>query len=147
MVLDPFTALSVASSIAQFVEFGAAIISKSYEIYRSPDGMSVHTGDVEKVSGNLIILCNGFSEYLYNAVDTQEQGLRQTAVACKDIGDELLKAISHFKKEKGNKRHLKWRSFRQALASVMNHDKIEGLKKRLDLYRGQLVLHLAAFVR
>lgn len=33
-MLDPFTALSLAASIAQFVDFGSKVVSEAYHIYQ-----------------------------------------------------------------------------------------------------------------
>jgi hypothetical protein len=37
-MLDPFSALSVAAAVVQFVDYGTGLISKAVEIYKSPDG-------------------------------------------------------------------------------------------------------------
>jgi hypothetical protein len=39
--MDGLSALSVAASVAQFIEFGHSIVSKSNEIYNSAHGASI----------------------------------------------------------------------------------------------------------
>jgi hypothetical protein len=39
MVLDPMSAVSLAATIVQFVDFSSKIVSKGYHLYKSADGV------------------------------------------------------------------------------------------------------------
>jgi hypothetical protein len=51
-MLDPWTALSAAASIAQFIEFGAKLVSKSNEIRKG--GSSVDIKHLKKITSDLV---------------------------------------------------------------------------------------------
>lgn len=51
--MDPLSALSVASSVVQFVDFGRQLLSASYEIYRSSSGISSKNVDLRTISKDL----------------------------------------------------------------------------------------------
>jgi hypothetical protein len=52
-MLDPLTALGVASHIVQFVDFTVKLISKSHEIYNSTDGALIANKDLEAIAAHL----------------------------------------------------------------------------------------------
>jgi hypothetical protein len=61
--MDPLTALSVAFSVVQFVEFGIKILETDTEIYHSASGTSVQSAVIEDVTRDLqglprsIVIC------------------------------------------------------------------------------------------
>ncbi len=52
-MLDPLTALSIASSIVQFVDYGSKLLSKSYELYESADGTTIGNAELEVIAKDL----------------------------------------------------------------------------------------------
>lgn len=46
MVVDPFTALSLAASIVQFVDFGTRTASKISELYNSASGLTQNQDEI-----------------------------------------------------------------------------------------------------
>ncbi|KAE8446916.1 hypothetical protein EG329_011547 [Mollisiaceae sp. DMI_Dod_QoI] len=68
-------------------------------------------------------------------VTKTEQQLGELCNGCRDVSKELLIIIQGLKSEGS---HSKWSSFRQALKSVWNEDKIKALELRLDRYRRQI---------
>jgi hypothetical protein len=51
--MDPLSALSIAASVVQFVDFGRHILSDSYEIYRSQSGELAKEVDLKIISKDL----------------------------------------------------------------------------------------------
>jgi hypothetical protein len=45
--MDPFSSLSIAAAVVQFIDFGARLVAGTLEIYRSEDG---HTDDVSELA-------------------------------------------------------------------------------------------------
>lgn len=54
--MDPVTAIGLASSPVQFVDFGIRVVSKGFKIYRSVDGCLIENLDLEVVTNDLIVL-------------------------------------------------------------------------------------------
>lgn len=62
--MDALTALSVASSVIQFVDFGSKLVSKSKKIYKSADGVLDSTVDTERLASDLTGLLVGLRRKL-----------------------------------------------------------------------------------
>lgn len=62
--MDALTALSVASSVIQFVDFGSKLVSKSKKIYKSSDGVLDSTVDTERLTSDLTGLLVGLRRKL-----------------------------------------------------------------------------------
>ena len=48
-MLDPFSAISLASSIVQFVDFGKRLVSEGRELYESADGALAKHVELEAI--------------------------------------------------------------------------------------------------
>ena len=56
--MDPFTAIGLAASIVQFLEFGRKLVSGAVEIYRNVDGATSSNILLEQITTDLHDLCN-----------------------------------------------------------------------------------------
>jgi hypothetical protein len=135
-MLDPLTALGLASNIISLVTFTSDLISKSREYYDSADGALIEqleleaiTISLQKLTGNLVVPTGGRKK------TKTEQQLSELCTGCREISKELLVIIQGLKSEGS---HTRWNSFRQALKSVWKEDKIKALEARLDRYRRQI---------
>lgn len=54
--MDPFSALSIATSVAQFVEFGCSLVSETRQIYNSLDGATVSQVETSLAAKRLLKL-------------------------------------------------------------------------------------------
>jgi hypothetical protein len=52
-MLDPLTALSLASSVIQFVDFGIKLFRSGRELYGSSNGSSVGNQDLDTIAKDL----------------------------------------------------------------------------------------------
>lgn len=149
--MDPFSAFSLAASVVQFLEFGAKLISESSEIYKSTRGLTIEYAELEDVCLNLsslsASLAESSAESTFNTIrrSQKEEALRRMAVACKNIADELLAALRKLNLDDGP--HRKLNSFRQALRNVWGKGKVKSLETKLNKYKLDLSLHLAAIAR
>ncbi|OCL03825.1 hypothetical protein AOQ84DRAFT_325285 [Glonium stellatum] len=131
MVLDPLSALSLAGTVVQFIDFGSKLLSESCDIYRSATGTSPGNHDLE-------ITTEGDEA-------PEEDALVGLARACKEVADDLLSTVQQLKVEHGP--HRKWRSFLQALKNIRGKEKVHSLRQRMDSLRMQLVLQLVTILR
>ena len=85
-IMDGLSALSVASSVAQLVDFGCSVVSKTREIYKSEHGASV--GNVEAAIATKRLL--ELSERLKTSLQGQEARGNPPALNAWSLGGPLL---------------------------------------------------------
>lgn len=69
-MLDPWNALSLAAALAQFIDFGAKIISQTKEIKEA--GSSVNTQNLEKINKDIIALSRNIRPHGSSRTSTSE---------------------------------------------------------------------------
>ncbi|KAI9709467.1 MAG: hypothetical protein M1820_003227 [Bogoriella megaspora] len=146
MVLDPFSALGLASNIIQFVEFGTRVVSKSVEQYKSAVGASEDLLNSEAVARHLRQLTQGLEGRFPESND--EVGLQKLALSCREVAKELLGMVEDLKvdhKLQGTKRQMQ--SLRQAFRAVGKEDRIEKLERSMNVFRSEITLHVVMLTR
>jgi hypothetical protein len=73
MPLDPLSALSVAASVVQFVDFAGKIVSKGKELYTSPSGALSENEWTETVTKRLQALTHNLHKSLYIASEPRPE--------------------------------------------------------------------------
>ena len=149
MVLDPLTALGVASNAVQLVEFSSRIVSRGQKIYKSNSGTLAESLELEAVTNSLLktnnILENSLRSYeLHRPLVDEEKELKIICEGCESAGLELINALQ---KVKVQGKHRKWKSFRQALKSVYSKAQIDDLTNRLEGFRKLLDTHILVSLR
>ena len=150
-MLDPFSALSLASNIVQFVDFSSKLISNSREIYSSRTGSTAKHKELESLYLDLHQLSQKVNASSQSANGNtgrspEEAALEKVAGLCMETADELLSTIRRLKSPTTGS-YQKWRSFHQALKSIWNQERIDALRRKLDSISGQLNTHYAAILR
>ena len=146
-MLDPFSALSLAATIVQFVDFGSKIVSGAVELYRSTEGSLTNNVELSTIVTDLSAISSGLEvqdRELSHRFSKDERALANLAVHCKSLADKFLDVLDDLS-VKGP--HKKWKSVRQALRSVWKENEIRDIQKRLDSFRSQLTLRLLATLR
>ena len=146
--MDPFSALSLASNIVQFVDFGYKLTSNSLEIYKSAKGASSANEELEFITKDLNEICIGLGKpvdrtYGLLASDS-EKALLPLTQSCRDLAKKFLDALEDLR-VKGGRR--KWESVRQALRSAWKDKDLKQFQKRLDNYQSQIAFHLTSILR
>lgn len=149
MVLDPFAALSVASAVVQFVDFGTKLISKGKEIYQSADGVLADHAEQAAISSRLAELSTRLSNSLLffatgKKLSPAEEALQEVTVECMQFADDFTGALNDLRVTGS---HRIWKSFRQALKSVWKKKEIEERLVKLDRFRQQIVIHLLVVMK
>lgn len=147
--MDPLSAGSVAAIVIQVIDFGSKLISKTVEISRSSSGLLIGNSDLEKITEDL----KQVSEKLQKSLKSESSGRSLTAdelaerklgEECQAVASELLGVLQRLNRDGKQSR---WRSFRQALMSVLQETRIADLEKRLDRFRQELILRMLASLR
>lgn len=126
--------------MVQFVEISIKMVSKGYKISKSADGALAENVEAEKVTDDLLILATRLesstnSSFAHRKATPDETSLEKMTIGCKAVASELLKALEQLKTKPGQ---AKWKSYRQALKSVMSKEKLNDLAQRLSVYREEL---------
>ena len=141
-MLDPINAISLASSMVQFVQFGTKLVLEGLELYQSNDGALARNSELEAIVKDL----NKRSEILSNAPQPSEDevAMQRLAESSKKIADELLEQLSSLRTTESHKR---LQSSRKALAAAWKRDKIADLERRLCRLQNQINQRLVFMMR
>jgi hypothetical protein len=142
MVLDPLSALSVAASAVQFIDFARIIVCKSKALYLSTDGLLQENKRTETVTMRLKELAERVKALenppLSNSdANPTDSRLQPICMECGCISTELLQRLHQLKVPHQSK-HRKWKSFRQALKSVWSKRELDNMANRLSELRSEL---------
>ncbi|KAE9374106.1 hypothetical protein N431DRAFT_371507, partial [Stipitochalara longipes BDJ] len=148
--MDGLSALSVAASAAQFIEFSCSLVTKSKEIYNSTQGTLLQQVEIEDATRRLVELSERIktSTNLQANPDssietdrTENQTLAAICKGCLAVSNQLLSKLQTLKVTDGQK-HRGYKSFRQALKGVWSKGAIDNLAKRLSAFRDELDAHV-----
>ena len=147
--MDPLTALSVAGSVVQFVDFACKVVSKGNQIYRSNDGSLAENNDLEVVTTDLFLLqaklmCSSPTIDTTSESSTPDPALANLVEASKELAEMLLQRLNM---AKAQGRYRRWKSLRQALKSVCSKDEVDHMAKRLAIFREELQTHFLVSLR
>jgi hypothetical protein len=146
-MLGPFTALSVDSSLVQFVDFSTKIVSKGHRIFRSKGGSLPENDEIESAAKSLRAMIRNLNNSLASTgASSEEQALRKLCDECVEVAEELISELEKLKIP-GDCRNRKRESLRQALKSLWSVEKLESVEKRLEDLDGQLKLHILILLR
>jgi hypothetical protein len=140
--MDPLTALSVAGTIIQFVDFGSKLLSSGIELYKSVQGtLKVHE-ELELVTSDLnsvIIKFRQRSRSPLGEIDRplttdnqhQEDSFHTICDEAARIANELLTRLQKLK-VKANGKLRSWESLKAAVKAAWSQDEIASLTRRLS---------------
>jgi hypothetical protein len=149
MVLDPLSALSVAGTIVQFIDFSSKILTKSHEVYNSSEGQSAANEEIEAITDELSKLSDRLSQPLredegQDSLLEDEQALVDICDACKKVARDLITRLARLKVQG---KHRAWQSLRQAIRSIWKQEEIDALLARLARFKDIMELHIFLAMR
>jgi hypothetical protein len=150
--MDGLSALSVAASVAQFIQFGASLVSKSKEIYQSANGIPIQQAEAVTAAARLADL----SQRIKLARQIEPRGTRGNSVderaleaicdGCITVSQALISKLDKLKVDDAQK-YRKFKSFRQALKSVWSKGAVDEIARRLIAFQKELDQHLLVSLR
>jgi len=144
--MDPLSALSIASNIIQFVDFGCKLFSRSRQLYKSLDGalsdnvvVEVLAHDLESLSNNLLLSLKENQPLGFPPKSSSEDdaALDNLCRRCHEISKKLLFKLDKLKVS-GNSKHRNWESFKKALRSSWSHEEIDEILAQLHEFRSEI---------
>ena len=148
MVLDPLTALSLASNAVQFVDFGSRLVLNARAIYNSASGATAKQEEVRVLAEQFQLQCvqlvalQPLSEATGEA--TEDEALRILAKRCQHVAKDILVVLEDLRVD-GPSRRIQ--SVRQAFRGSIKAPKIDELVRRMESLRGALHSALLKFLR
>ncbi|KAL8718403.1 MAG: hypothetical protein Q9225_004461 [Loekoesia sp. 1 TL-2023] len=137
-MLDPLTAISLASAIVQFTDFGTRLVIGTIKLYQSADGVTAEAADLKSKVTNVRQYADKISKSHqrrdnHEPKTEDEEKLIEQAEACSGIAVELLVVLDALKVKKPAGSGRTWESFRKAVATATpwNQEKIASLERRL----------------
>lgn len=156
--MDPFSALSLAANIVQFLDFGQKLISKGKEVYKSTNGTLATHLEIELIYDDLWAIAGSLAVHAppspADSTDTlhspapniNDDQIYRLATSCQAVAQDLLSIVRDLRLDP-DARHRKWQSFRQAVKSIGKQSRIDELSDRLSTFRGELMIRLVAILR
>lgn len=161
--MDPFSALSVAAAVVQFLDFGCQVVSKAKAINRSVDGISIDHAQSEAAAKRLAKLAEGMrsSLQLESTASSssgngfvlvsrhtlpEDEAIKILCTSCVDLSQELIAKFDRLRVSTGAK-HRRWKSLRQALKSVWSKRAIDDISDQLNKHRKELEGHVLLSLR
>lgn len=96
-MLDPLTAISLASAVVQFTDFGIKLVTGIIELYHSADGANAERSNLELKTNRVINLADKIIFPEHNRDDGPEseddKPLRELAKSSKLIASDLLNVL------------------------------------------------------
>ena len=150
MVLDPLTALGLASNVVQFLGFAGSIFMTSAQLYRSADGVLSEDADLTTATHDLVELNTRLKRSLrrgndLSTVSDDEKPLEDLISGCVAVAQELLTVLGKLRIQ--GLRFRTWKAIRKGVRSVLKKAELESLQNRLALYREELELNLLISMR
>lgn len=143
-MIDPLSAISLASAIVQFVDFSTKIIHGAREVYGSASGATEENRSLEVVVQNMRNLSSEFGSMDPSQQNEDEKALCRLAKECDILSDQIFELLQNVKPKDPNS------SF-QAIWAALKNKKYERqkseLERRLNGCRSQLELQLNFLTR
>ncbi|KAF4625350.1 hypothetical protein G7Y89_g12817 [Cudoniella acicularis] len=147
-MLDPFSALNVATSVVQFVDFGTKLLSGAHQLRISANGQLYEHTLLQTITQSLLEASTSFKNRLAqdnaHSLSPHEKDLQSLCEECTAVAGHLMAALEKLKLGKNNG---KMKSMQQVLKIMWNQAEIQELKGRLDAFRQQLIVVILIALR
>jgi hypothetical protein len=146
-MLDPLSALGVATAIFQFIDFSGKILKNGYELYGQSSGMTQKNIDVYQLTSSLYEFQDQLAPFPdTGTLTTDERALNEVLRQSRDLASRLLRLLDDLKvKETGHLRT--WDSFRQACRAVKRQEEITRMEGLLESISAQIVARLVHMIQ
>jgi hypothetical protein len=137
--MDPLTALSVAGTIVQFIDFSTKLFSLTIQFYQSSTGTLKANDELDLVALDIAAITAKLS--LGKDLDPNFQKLCALAT---DVANEISARLD---KLKVTGKHRAWKSLRQAINAAWAKDELAALLARLSTLRETLETNILMSLR
>lgn len=143
-MLDPLTALSLASAIVQFLEFSIKIISQTQEIYQSASGTTQENVTIGQITQDVRDLSQNVTKNRNEQAQTYDIELMRLAESCEKEADALLLIVNGLKVPPGASH---WTSFKKAIKGARQKGTVKRLDNSLNRLQKQVNSRILSLMR
>jgi hypothetical protein len=140
--MDPLTALSLAGTIVQFVQFATQIVqatvSGALPVQEDLETRTLALRDLIAKLRRQQLSGNASTSFVFRA-DSPDKTLQILCDGCAAIAEELLARLDRLKVEG---KHKMWKNFKKAIESQWSQNELKSLSSRLTEYRTALDTHV-----
>lgn len=143
-MLDPMTAVSLASAIVQFVDFSSKVVRKTREMSNSARATGSQFHSAEIITKDLMRLSQIMKDRLCIASENaspseEDKALEEVCNECILLSEKMLKRLSNFKVQDGDKT---WRVALRAVRAVWSAKELDEMSTQLAAFRDQIELRV-----
>ncbi|KAG0648144.1 hypothetical protein D0Z07_6009 [Hyphodiscus hymeniophilus] len=147
--MDPLTALSLAGTVIQFVDFGTKLLGTAGELYKSTTGsLGVHT-EIELTASDLraviVKLRGSVPVSASQSIDDPWRIFAQICDEAASVADELVERLTQLRVKHG--KHRVWHTIQSVVKTLWSPKEIAALQKRLSGFREALVTRVVVSIR
>ncbi|KAF2008561.1 hypothetical protein BU24DRAFT_456109 [Aaosphaeria arxii CBS 175.79] len=134
--MDPFTALTLATSIVQFVDFATKIVHGTRQIYQTGEGVAEENADIELCASELHNLCTCLDVLkLPSPRSADDDTLCRIADRCISVSIELSSLLE---KVKAKDPHSKWQCMVSTVKTQLKKSERDEILARLSQFMAEL---------
>ena len=129
-MLDPLTALSLASSVIQIVDFGCKLVSQTQEIYQSANGATKDNVTSGEIAKDISVLYKDLTrkDQEFQRLDGDDIALGKLVDSCVREVRELMHLLRELEVPQDA---TQWKSFKNAVKSAREKGKVRDIETRL----------------
>lgn len=141
--MEPLSALGLATSIVQFVDFATKIVHGARQIYQTGAGAATENADIELCATELHNLCSRIeTSKIPHPRSADEDALCRIAERCVSISNELSSLLRKVKAKDPNS---KWQCMVSSVKTQLKKSERDEILARLSQCRAQLDAQLHRF--
>lgn len=143
--MDPLSALNLAASIIQFVDFATKIVHGARQIYQTGAGAAAENADIELCASELHNLCLRLDiSKLPHPRSADDDALCRLADRCVSVSNELSSLL---RKIKAKNPDSKWQCMISAVKTQLKKNERDEILARLTQCRAQLDSQLSRLAK
>lgn len=129
-MLDPLTALSIASSVIQIVDFGCKLVSETQEIYHSASGATKEFVTSREITQDIKLLYQDLrrKNQAFERLGPDDMALGKLVDSCAGEAEALMRLLEELKVPSDAN---EWKSFKNAIKSARKKAKVTDIETRL----------------
>ena len=145
-MLDPLTALSIASSVIQIVDFGCKLVSDTQEIYHSASGATKNNVTAAEIAKDVNFLYKDLTrkDQSFQRLDADDIALGKLVDSCTREAHALIKLLGELKVPKDTNQ---WKGLKTAIKNARKRGKVDEVESRLLKIQKQINSRLLVMMK
>lgn len=143
--MDPLSALSIATSVLQFLDFATKLLTSSREIFGSSQGATSNNLTLETSCNALKAFSDELSASISSGNGELSRNMQKVADDCKSDCEAILDMLQKLKVDSHKKRRLE--SLKSALRIAWGARELKELEGRIEKARSLMDIYVQSLAR